>query len=103
MIKLLIQKVADAAKVQNPAKNFFLQDGLVSDLVVKSGVSSDSEDAISLIWRIWREFLLQYVYGVVLSILPGHLSSRPGWPVHLTLDQRSAGQVKQKAKRRSIF
>ena len=100
MIKLLIQKVADAAKVQNPAKNFFLQDGLESDLVVKSGVSSDSEDAIS---SIWREILLQYVYGVVLSILPGHLSSRPGWPVHLTLDQRSAGQVKQKAKRRSIF
>ena len=100
MIKLLIQKVADAAKVQNPAKNFFLKDGLESDLVVKSGVSSVSEDAIS---PIWREFLLQYVYRVVLSILPGHLSNRPGWPVHLTLDQRSAGQVKQKAKRRSIF
>ena len=65
MIKLLIQKVADAAKVQNPAKNFFLQDGLESDLVVKSGVSSDSEDAISL---IWREFLLQHVHGVVLSL-----------------------------------
>ena len=62
MIKLLIQKVADAAKVQNPAKNFFLKDGLESDLVVKSGVSSDSEDAISL---IWREFLLQHVRSTV--------------------------------------